>query len=385
MSAHDPLAARIYLRRCWRRVFPSWLVMVLVTILLLLLLTPTNTFRETSEANMKALEALTVVGPARGRFIDPDLLTMLDRNPEVARRLAARASWVRYPMLVGEAFCALILVSEEEIPELLRRSGVALARGRLPRVDSAEIVLHEDVARARGITIGDRIGSFVDPDDATPGVYRVAGLLRGRARLAVGALGRSGLFESVLGRAPMVALLYPRPGRKPAMDATLHAARDRDGPLFQVIDAAYMKRRIARALENLPLLLGLVGAASSLVVALVVTLLDLITFQARADEFAILLVMGHERGRLVRKLAAERALQALTSWGTGLALGTVALLVYQQGVFEPRGISVRIPDLQPILISGLIPLASLGSSVVTLVRRLRSMDPVAVVQRRTVA
>lgn len=385
MNPRDPLAAGVYLRRCPQRILPAWLVMMLVTVLLLALLTPTNTFRETSEANMAALDAMTVVGPAQGWLLDPALVESLALNPDIERCLSARASWVRYPMLVGEAFCAMLLVEQVEIPELLRRTGVELQSGTLPRADSSEIVIHEDVASARGLSIGDRFGNLVDPDDATPGAYRVVGMLRGRARIAVGALGGAGTFESALGRAASFQVLYPRPGRKAAMDQFLHAARNGTGPAFQVIDAAFMRRRIEQALRNLPLLTALIGVASASVVGLVVTLLQLIVFHGRSDEFAILLVMGLEPRRLIRKLASECGLMALSAWLAGVVVGILVLALYQQAVFAPRGLLVRIVDVQPILVSSLVPLASVAASLLALQRRLRGMDPVSVIQRRGAA
>ncbi len=381
-SHADPLRATLYLRRNVRTVLPVVFAVALTTCLLVLVITPTNTFRRTQEVDLAALDQFTVVAPLREADFEPALLQVLDANPDQERRVTARVYWVRYPMLVGEAFCPLLLVDPGEWQPLLARLGVALAAGRLPEPGSNGIVLHRDVAAARGLALGDRFGAIVDPDDATPGEYTVVGLLAGAARVGLGDYAAGRAPAHFVTRTGEYQLVFALPGAKTASDEFLHAVRRDDEAVLQVIDRDYVRRRTDEALRNLPLLQRSTACAAAAIVALVMVLLEVITFRARLGEFGILLAVGHTRRRLARKLFTETAIVSLTGWLVGLALGYAGLAAWYQAVLRPRGILVDVTDANAALITIVLPLASVVASALALRRQLRRVDPVAILQGR---
>jgi hypothetical protein len=381
-SHADPLRATLYLRRNVRTVLPVVFAVALTTSLLVLVITPTNTFRRTQEVDLAALDQFTVVAPLREADFEPALLQVLDANPDQERRVTARVYWVRYPMLVGEAFCPLLLVDPGEWQPLLARLGVALAAGRLPEPGTNGIVLHRDVAAARGLALGDRFGAIVDPDDATPGEYTVVGLLAGATRVGLGDYAAGRAPAHFVTRTGEYQLVFALPGAKTASDEFLHAVRRDDEAVLQVIDRDYVRRRTDEALRNLPLLQRSTACAAAAIVALVMVLLEVITFRARLGEFGILLAVGHTRRRLARKLFTETAVVSVTGWLVGLALGYAGLTVWYQAVLRPRGILVDVTDPNAALITIVLPLASVAASALALRRQLQRVDPVAILQGR---
>jgi len=371
----------IYLRRRFTRVAPIAIAIALVTMLLVCVITPTNTFDETTRANVAGLRAFTVIAPARQAELDHSWRGRLEHDPAIEALVPVRALWVRHPMVIGEAYCPLLLADAARVREIAERAGLRLVAGRYPDDDHPGVALHEDVARARKLSVGSRFGTWVDADDTTPGAYIVQGLLGGDARLAVGTAG-TGLFQSFLSaRAPAYLLLYPRPGAKARMDAMLRDARVGGEPAFQVIDEAYMNERARKALANVPVLVNFTALATSIVVALVVALLAVVGFQARQEEFALRLAIGQRRSHLLLELALESGVLALSSWMIGIAVGWLVLYAYDVLVFEPRGFLVRLLDARPLVASSMLPLVSVLASVTALGARLYRMDPVAILQR----
>jgi hypothetical protein len=372
----------IYLRRRFSRVAPIAISIALVTTLLVCVITPTNTFDETTRANVAGLRAFTVIAPARQAVLDRSWNERLEHDPAVEALVPVRALWVRYPMVIGEAYCPLLLADGTRVQEIAERAGLRLVAGRYPDDEHPGVVLHEGVARARKLAVGSRFGTWVDADDTTPGSYIVRGLLGGDARLAVGTAG-TGLFQSFLAaRAPGYTLLYPRPGAKAGMDRMLRDARVAGEPAFQVVDEAYMNERARKALANVPVLVNFTALSTSIVVALIVALLALVAFQARQEEFALRLAIGQRRSHLLLELALETGVLALASWMVGIAVGWLALYAYDVLVFEPRGFLVRLLDSRPLVASALLPLVSVLASVAALGLRLYRIDPVAILQRR---
>jgi hypothetical protein len=356
-----------------------------VTCLLVLIITPTNAFEATAEANIRPLEVFTIVSPRLRREFDDELLATLDKNPHQASRVRAKMLWVRTPMIVGEGYAPLIALSQEVRGAFLDRVGLTLVEGRLPEPGKDGAALHEAVVQARGMVLGDTFGQLVDRTDATPGRFTLVGVLRGESRLGLADLEYASQPFFVLARQDPFQVIYALPGQKSASDAYLHAAQHEDGTeALRVVDDAFVRSRIEAGLRNLPLIIGFITFSVAIVVALVIALLNVIAFQVRVDEFGLFLAIGHSRRRLVIKLAIEAFMVSLSSWGVGLGLGLLGVWLYKLTWLEPRGILMHVFDARPLLFSLSVPLLSTLTGAVALARRLHRMDPVAVIQRRGV-
>ena len=382
MSPGDPLRPWIYPVRRPGRALPTAFVIASVTLLLVVVITPGNTFRSTLDANLHALGTFTVVSPARRAAMDPDLRSILDRNPYSRRWVLVNALWLRYPAMIGEGSCPLLLARAEETRALLDRLGLRLVAGRHASGTEPCLVLHEEVARARGVTIGSRIGTLVDPDDIVPGSFEIVGLVQGPSRIAVGVPGTGVLASMLYGRLPVFALVDARDGFKSSSDRYLHEARDGDGPAFQVIDEAYARTRAERGLRNLPLLVRFISLSAGGIVAIIVTLAMLLNFQSRLKQIAVLLAIGQSPLRLLRSLTLELAVVAGFSWLLGAVLGVVALEIYDRVALQPRGILMRVWDPDALLASATVPVLAVLVAGVTLWLALHHLDPVGVLQGR---
>src|SRR6185369_13383039 len=131
--------------RRFSRVAPIAIAIALVTILLVCVITPTNTFYETTRANVASLRAFTVVAPARQAELDPSWRERLERDPSIASLVPVRALWVRYPMVIGEAYCPLLLASANRVRGIADLAGLRLVAGRFPDDEHPGVVLHEGV------------------------------------------------------------------------------------------------------------------------------------------------------------------------------------------------------------------------------------------------
>jgi predicted lysophospholipase L1 biosynthesis ABC-type transport system permease subunit len=231
--------------------------------------------------------------------------------------------------------------------------------------------------------VGSAFGSLIDPEEPTPGLFRVDAIVDGPARVGLADLAHANAPDSVLSRRESFRVVYAKPGRKAESDAYLRAAKDAEGrPAFKVWDEGYVRRLTERWTRNLPLVLNAIVGAMTVIVGFIVVLLNLISFQARHDEFALWLALGHVRRRLAAKLAVEGAAQAGLALALGLALGFGFLAVYDALFLAPKAIFIRYFDVYPIALASALPLLASAAGAIALSVRLRRMDPVAVIQRR---
>ena len=381
--ARRALSPWTYLRRNPRRVLPIFGIQALVTCLLVLIITPTNAFETTAEAEVRPLEIFTIVSPRVRATFDEELLTLLDANPHQEDRVNVKMLWVSTPMIVGEGAAPLIAMPDAERAAFLKRVGTRLREGTLPKPNTDGVALHEAVVRARGMKLGDAFGRLVNPADNTPGRFTLVGILEGESRLGVADFAYADNPLFVLARRYPFQIIYARDGAKDASDAYLHAATQADGETaLRVVDDDYIRARIAKLLRNVPFIIGFITFSVALVVAFVIALLNVIAFQVRLDEFGMLLAIGHTRWRLVRKLAVEAAVVAAAGWVVGLAVGLLGVYIYDRVYLSPRGILVDVVDATPLLFSLMVPILSTLTAAVAIARRLHRMDPVAVIQRR---
>ena len=96
--ARRALSPWTYLRRNPRRVLPIFGIQALVTCLLVLIITPTNAFETTAEAEVRPLEIFTIVSPRVRATFDEELLALLDANPHQQDRVNVKMLWVSTPM-----------------------------------------------------------------------------------------------------------------------------------------------------------------------------------------------------------------------------------------------------------------------------------------------
>ena len=377
------LSPWIYVRRNLRRIAPLFAIQALVTSLLVLIITPTNAFEATALANLRPLETFTIVTPRLKRAFDDELHALLDANPAQAQRVDAKMFWISTPMIIGESYAPILAVRAEVRDDFLAKVGSRLIEGTFPEPGSDGVVLHEAVVRARGMQIGQAFGRLVDKADSTPGRFTLVGILDGDARVGVADFDYASQPLFVLARRDPFQIIYATPGRKAESDAYLHAARDaEEEEAFRVVDAAFVRSTLEKTMANLPLVIGFITGSVAIIVALVVSLLNVIAFQVRVDEFGLLLAVGHRRGRLVRKLFSETAIVAASSWLVGLGIGLGGVWLYDDLALEPKGIVMQIVDPLPLLFSLSVPVLSTLTGAVALGRRLHRMDPVAVIQRR---
>jgi hypothetical protein len=379
----EPLAAATYLRRNPRRVLPAVVIQALVTALILAVVTPLTGFEATIEANLAPLSVYTGLTPLRKNAFDDELLRIVEANPALERHLEAKAVWMRMPAIVGEDASMLVALRPDDQGEFLRRVGDRLGEGAFPSPGTDGAAIHRDVARARGLSIGSRFGRLVDAEDLTPGSFTVTGIVDGPARVGVVDLAYASRPTFILAQIPPFRIVYAKPGRKVESDEYLNDAKDADGSAaFRVWDEAFWRRRTEKLLSNLPVILNAIVGAITVIITLVVILLNLIAFQARSDEFGLLLAVGVSRARLVRKVVVESFLIAVFAWALGLSLGYAFVLTYDRLFLEPKAILIRLFDVYPLALASVLPFVAAAVSAAVLARRLRRLDPVAIIQRR---
>ena len=263
---------------------------------------------------------------------------------------------------------------------IMQRSGVRLIAGRMPVDGAPEAVVSADVARNLHIAIGGNICTPDSQDSYAPEAIKVTGLLRGPVWLALTSKAfvdahSPFTYSALIGFAPSTNLAAQR-----RLDAAATHAVDRG--VVRVWKYSGLVRETKSSLANLYLILDLVVGIIVFCIAFVCGLLSNIYFSQRLPEVATLYAIGHSRGFLLWWAAAETFIISLMGWLVGMA-GTVALLQALRLFFIiPRGLLLNPYDLTGYVFAAPLPIAITVFAVITVTLRLRTLDPVSIIERR---
>ena len=77
-------------------------------------------------------------------------------------------------------------MDEADIREIFDNFSLTVTEGRLPEENSYELIMHEDMLKNKGLSVGDTFGSAVDEGEQIDGKYTITGAFSGDSYMAFG-------------------------------------------------------------------------------------------------------------------------------------------------------------------------------------------------------
>jgi ABC-type lipoprotein release transport system permease subunit len=264
--------------------------------------------------------------------------------------------------------------------QLLNLYGDRLISGRLPNGNASEIVLSEEIARSRNVSVGGQVGNRIYELDQLPDAFTVVGIVRGPTRIGMipfDYMTQHYLFE----RRYQGLVVAPHPGQEAQVHQQLLALIGKRP--FRLFDWPYIKGKIDSLIANLDTLNRFLILLVTLVLSLVVGLLNNLFFKQRMNEFGLLAAIGYSRFALIRRVAVESFGVSLASWLVGVALGVAVLAWFNQTFMVPHGLLLNVLNWNVLLVHTLpIPLMVFAFGLSTVAWQLLRMDPITIIERR---
>jgi len=283
-------------------------------------------------ARFHYLTRLSRAYPVAGSSLEPGVVSQIQTHPDVARVVLDNGLSISPPSLIGTDNLRLLGVSQDDAQYLMDHVGVRLKEGRMFEPRTNEIVLSEEVARALGLQVGDRIDRSIDEryygNVPTPMV--LVGILEGDASAGPGPSVRVGLasYEYLDGH-------------------ELYAPR----------------------------------TTSPVVVALVVGVINRIALTRRLSEFGLLNAVGHHKKRLIGRLTLETAAVAGAGWVAGLAFSWLVLAWLRAGLYYSKGMELDLANLAPFWFVVPIPLVVVAFATLSARGTFARFDAISIIER----
>ncbi len=375
----DPLSPWTYARRNARKTLPTLVILTFVVTLVVAILTLLAGLKDSTLLYTREFDRWSVVFPKKDTRVGQEIRERISAHPDVERLIDSRNCFLRVKTIIGPVPYQLRSAKAEEIPYLLGLAGARLKEGALPRAGTNEVALHENLMKANGWALGREFGMEVDQKDWMPGRFKVVGTLAGPIPMGVASaeyLSNAAvyLFSAKLWER---LLVVAKPGRTDAMNDFLRGLAD-----IKVYDRAQALEDVSEGFDRILLILDFVSLSLIVVVSVVVGMIHSIFFGQRMDEFAVLLAIGHTRRRLLRKVSLETAGLMAVSWVAGVGGALAVLGLFRALVLDPLGVEIPLLQARAVAVSLALPLVAHVFATVTVLGRLRKLDPVSIIERR---
>src|SRR5712691_5732468 len=283
-------------------------------------------------------------------------------------------------LLAGNAQFDLYGFDQPGMQQLLSLYGDTVVAGRLPKANASEIALSEEIARARNVWVGGKVGNNINELDRLPDAFTVVGIIQGPTRLGVIPLDymtEHYLFE----RRYQGLVVVPQPGHEQAVHDQLQKLAA--GTAFRLFDWPYIKLKIDSLIANLDAINTFLILLVTIVLSLVVGLLNNLFFRQRMNEFGLLAAVGYSRWGLIRRVAWESLGVSLAAWMIGVGLGVAVLSWFNVTFIVPHGLLMNVFDWNVLALHTLpIPLMVFAFGMGTVAWQLLRLDPISIIERR---
>lgn len=320
----------------------------------------------------------TVVTPRNALAVSGDITETIRRQPLTKELYTARPAFTVVKTIFGKMPFVVFGMPPEARERVLRQCGLRLAQGRMPGEGQPEVALHADIARNRHLKLGDIVLKPDSEDSYSLIPMRLVGTFEGSVWLAMTS---ESFVRDHFPLSPQgYILLSGSPAEQRALDAALDVRLDKSRSRLWTY--ASLVRDTKEALSSLYLIMNVVLGIMIFAIAFLTGMLANIYFMQRIPEFATLSAIGYQRRGLQKRILAETALLCAVGWALGSLLTIVVLQGIRAWLMTPRGLLLDPYDLAAYRYTIPLPLTIALFALAPISRRLRTLDPVSIIERR---
>lgn len=375
-----PLHPLTYFRRNLGRALPISFVIMLAVALVAGVVSIVHSIDLTVFTLYGYSRYLTGLTPRNALEIDSQQLKRVQSLPDAGYLFPTHSYNLMVKTIFGKMPLPLFGLSASGRAMILQRAHIHLAAGRMPAHGATEAVLSTAVARNIGAHIGSIIAGPSSQDDYAPEPIRLVGLLDGPVWLGLTSRSMVDRLSPFTFTGCMVFARSADPAAQRRVDREVSAVLDKGQTREWTY--SYLVREEKSALSNLYLILHIVVGIIVFSIAFMCGLLANIYYTQRLPEIATLSAIGYSRSRLLWRAVGETAILTSVGWLLGVA-GTVGMLALLLDLeLRPRGLLLNIMDPGAFTFTLPLPAAILLFALLTIGVRLRTLDPVGIIERR---
>lgn len=340
-------------------------------------------FSTVEYSNIACLNDFSFVYPVGGSsFLQNETVEKIKNDDSVENAYPILLEYTVINNIFGTTSGYVAFMEEADIREIFDDFSLTVTEGRLPEENSYELIMHEDMLKNKGLSVGDTFGSAVDDGEPIEGTYTITGAFSGNSYMAFGAKSYKQKELEELGldfKNTTFGLLVTPKADLDAMNTMLDTMSHDEAAAMTLLYAQKTLKDNVSSIKFLMFVIVIVIAVS--ISAAVCIVLETI-YNDRMEEFGILYAIGYKKSWLFRNIIAEIVVLVFISWILGLILSYGVLSLVAKSVFEPMGQMLSIVSIQSLLYTIIVMAVFVVVTILVTILKFAKKDLIAIIEMR---
>ena len=305
-------------------------------------------FSTVEYSNIACLNDFSFVYPVGGSsFLQNETVEKIKNDDSVENAILLEYTVINNIFGTTSGYAAFMEAAD--IKEIFNDYSLTVTEGRLPQENSYELIMHEDMLKNKGLSVGDTFGSAVDEGEQIDGKYMITGAFSGNSYMAFGTKSYKQKELEELGldfQNTTFGLLVTPKADLDTMNTMLDTMSHDEAAAMTL---SYAQKTLKDNVSSIKFLMGVIVIVIAVSISAAVCIVLETTYNDRMEEFGILYAIGYKKSWLFRNIIAEIVVLVFISWILGLILSYGVLSLVAKSVFEPMGQMLSIVSIQSLL------------------------------------
>ena len=340
-------------------------------------------FSTVEYSNIASLNDFSFVYPVGGSsFLSDETVEKIQKDDSVKKAYPILLEYTVINNIFGTTSGYVAFMDEADIGEIFDDYSLTVTEGRLPQENSYELIMHEDMLKNKGLSVGDTFGSAVDDGEPIEGTYTITGAFSGNSYMAFGTKSYKQKELEELGldfKNTTFGLLVTPKTDLDAMNTMLDTMSHDEAAAMTL---SYAQKTLKDNVSSIKFLMGVIVIVIAVSISAAVCIVLETTYNDRMEEFGILYAIGYKKSWLFRNIIAEIVVLVFISWILGLILSYGVLSLVAKSVFEPMGQMLSIVSIQSLLYTIIVMVVFVVVTILVTILKFAKKDLIAIIEMR---
>lgn len=340
-------------------------------------------FSTVEYSNIACLNDFSFVYPVGGSsFLSDETVEKIQKDDSVKKAYPILLEYTVINNIFGTTSGYVAFMDEADIGEIFDDYSLTVTEGRLPQENSYELIMHEDMLKNKGLSVGDTFGSAVDEGEQIDGKYMITGAFSGDSYMAFGTKSyrQKELEELGLDFQNTTFGLLVTP--KTDLDTMNNMLDTMGHDETAAMTLSYAKETLQENISSIKFLMFVIVIVIAVSISAAVCIVLETIYNDRMEEFGILYAIGYKKSWLFRNIIAEIVVLVFISWILGLILSYGVLSLVAKSVFEPMGQMLSIVSIQSLLYTIIVMAVFVVVTILVTILKFAKKDLIAIIEMR---
>ena len=340
-------------------------------------------FSTVEYSNIACLNDFSFVYPVGGSsFLQNETVEKIKNDDSVENAYPVLLEYTVINNIFGTTSGYVAFMDEADIGEIFDDFSLTVTEGRLPEENSYELIMHEDMLKNKGLSVGDTFGSAVDEGEQIDGKYTITGAFSGDSYMAFGTKSYKQKELEELGldfKNTTFGLLVTPKADLDTMNTMLDEISHDETAAMTL---SYAKETLQENISSIKFLMFVIVIVIAVSISAAVCIVLETIYNDRMEEFGILYAIGYKKSWLFRNIIAEIVVLVFISWILGLILSYGVLSLVAKSVFEPMGQMLLIVSIQSLLYTIIVMAVFVVVTILVTILKFAKKDLIAIIEMR---